>query len=71
MLQTIIGKADILLITEIKLDNFFPSTQFLLDGFSPPYILDRNQNRWDHTLCRKNITSKLPPDVNPGTEVEN
>ena len=35
---------DILLISETKLDGSFPSVQFLLDGFSKPYILDRCSN---------------------------
>ena len=43
-LKTIIsGNIDILVITESKIDESFPSAQFLLDGFSPPYILDRNK----------------------------
>ena len=32
---------DILLISETKLDSSFPSKQFLLDGYSLPYRLDR------------------------------
>ena len=35
---------DILLISEIKIDESFPSAQFLLDGFSRPYRLDRCAN---------------------------
>ena len=40
--QLIIGKIDILLISETKIDDSFPSKQFLLPGFSPPYRRDRN-----------------------------
>ena len=35
---------DILLISETKTDESFPSAQFLLGGFSRPYILDRCAN---------------------------
>ena len=31
---------DIILISETKLDASFPSKQFLIDGHSPPYIMD-------------------------------
>ena len=32
---------DILLLTETKLDDSFPTSQFLVDGFSEPFRLDR------------------------------
>ena len=35
---------DILLISETKINESFPSAQFLLDGFSRPYRLDRCAN---------------------------
>ena len=34
---------DILVLTETKLDDTFPTAQFLVNGFSEPYILDRNR----------------------------
>lgn len=44
-IQTIIiGKVDILLITETKLDNSFPSYQVSLDGFSSLYRFHRKKN---------------------------
>ena len=33
---------DIFLISETKLDDSFPSAQFLIKGFSAPYSFDRN-----------------------------
>ena len=39
---TITDKTDILLISERKLDSSFPLNQFLIDGFTSPYRLDRN-----------------------------
>ena len=35
---------DILVLTETKLDDTFPTTQFLVNGFSEPYRLNRNRN---------------------------
>ena len=35
---------DILIMSEIKLDNSFPSSQFLLDEFLKPHRLDRCWN---------------------------
>ena len=36
------NKVDILLISETKLDETFPTTQFSFEGFTSPYRLDRN-----------------------------
>ena len=35
---------DILDLIEAKIDNTFPTAQFLVNGFSEPYRLDRNRN---------------------------
>ena len=45
MLQEVIeNNIDVLLISEKKLNASFPSSQFILDGFTPPYRLDRMQH---------------------------
>ena len=36
------GNIDILIITETKLDKSFPTGQFLMEGYSTPFRLDRN-----------------------------
>ena len=36
------NNADVFLISEIKLNDSFPSAQFLIKGFSAPYTFDRN-----------------------------
>ena len=36
------GNIDIMMISETKLDDSFPSMQFLIEGYGPPYRLDRN-----------------------------
>ena len=38
------GSIDVLLVSETKIDDSFPNGNFLLDGFSTPYKLDRNSN---------------------------
>ena len=44
-LSTVIGNnLDILTIQETKLDSSFPPSQFMLEGYSEPYRLDRNRN---------------------------
>ena len=35
-------KLDIILISETKIDNTFPKSQFEIQGYSPPFRLDRN-----------------------------
>ena len=61
MLQEVIGNnIDVLLISETKLDASFPSSQFILDGFTPPYRLDRTQHGGGIILfIRKDMPSKL------------
>ena len=49
---------DILMITETKLDDSFPASQFSIQGFCTPFILDRNKNGGGILLyIRSNITS--------------
>ena len=40
--EQIKGKIDILMISETKIDESFPQENFLIDGFSSPYRLDRD-----------------------------
>ena len=40
--EQIRGNVDILLVWETKIDDSFPQGQFVIDGFSVPYRLDRN-----------------------------
>ena len=34
------GNADIIMISETKIDETFPARQFYIDGYTPPYRLD-------------------------------
>ena len=38
------GMFDILILTEAKIDDTFPISQFHIDCYSMPYRLDRNRN---------------------------
>ena len=51
---------DVLLVSETKIDDSFPNENFLIDGFSTPYRLDRNSNGGGLILfVRKDISSNL------------
>ena len=56
------GKLDILVITETKIDNSFPTSQFLIEGFCKPYRYDRNRNVGGVLIyVREDIPSKVLP----------
>ena len=58
--QKITGNVDILMISKTKLDNSFTEGQFLIEGYSKPYRIDRNCNGGGITLyVRANFPSKL------------
>ena len=38
------NKFDILMISESKLDDTFPTSQFAIDSFTEPFRLDRTRN---------------------------
>ena len=53
------GNIDILVITESKLDSSFPNAQFMIDGFSEPYRMDRNRHGGGALIyVREDIPSK-------------
>ena len=50
---------DILILTETKIDNSFPDSQFIIEGFSKPYRLDRNAHGGGILIyVREDIPSK-------------
>lgn len=59
-LKTLVtGNIDILVITESKLDASFPDAQFIIDGYSEPYRLDRNRQGGGVLIyIREDIPSK-------------
>ena len=65
-------KLDILLVSETKVDPSFPSNQFVMDGFSFPFRLDRNSLGGGIMLfVREEIPSKLLSEYKPNSSVEN
>ena len=71
MLSYMIGnKIDILMISESKLNDTFPSSQFVIDSFTEPFRLDRTRNGGGILLYVKNNISAtlltnytLPEDI--------
>ena len=54
------GTVDVLMISETKIDDSFPMANFLIDGFSQPYGIDRNSSGvWIMLYVRKDIPSNL------------
>ena len=44
------GKRDILMISETKIDESFRKRNFLIEGFSTHYRLDRHSKWGDHII---------------------
>ena len=62
---------DVLLISETKLHDTFPTAQFLLDGFKKPYRLDRCSKGGGLLLfVRDDISSRLLTEHKTPTNVE-
>ena len=56
------GNIDILMTSETKLDENFPPGQFLLDGYSVPFLSDRDGNGSGILLfLREDIPAELLP----------
>ena len=54
------GTADVLMISETKIDDSFPIANFLIDGFNQPYRIDRNSSGGGIMLyLREDIPSNL------------
>ena len=64
------GNVGILVITKTILDSTFPTSQFLIEGYSKSYCFDRNRNRGGLIIyVREDIPirllteHKLPHDI--------
>ena len=44
LVEKINDNVDLLMVSETKLDDTFPTDQFIIDGFNAPFRLDRNGN---------------------------
>ena len=59
------GNIDVLMVSETKLYDSFPSMQFLIEGYGPPYRLDRNSHGGGILVyVREDIPCKLIPMKN-------
>ena len=59
MKAVIPGYIDILVLVETKVDVSFPESQFIIEGYSIPYRLDRNRNGGGVMIyVREDIPSK-------------
>ena len=63
-------KLDIIMISETKIDESFPVSQFIIEGYSKPFRRDRNSNGGrilmyvrDDIPCKEIKTHKLPDDI--------
>ena len=62
---------DILLVTECKIDDSFPTAQFHMQGYSTPFHLDRNSHGGGILLyVREDIPTKLINNVNFDNDIE-
>ena len=58
--EIVLKYVDIFILTETKLDDSFPTSQFMVYGFSKPYWQDRNRNGSGIMIyIRDDIPSKL------------
>ena len=65
------GKIDILLLSETKIDDSFPTAQFMIPGYSVPYRHDRTKNGGGIMLyVRDDIPSKVAIDPQITNDIE-
>ena len=59
LMHIINGTIDILIVSETKIDESFPLSQFCIDGYNKPIRLDRNSHGGGIILfCREGIPCK-------------
>ena len=70
--EIVLDKLDILMIFETKGDPSFPSSQFVIEGFSSLFRLDRNSLGGNIMLfITEEIPSKLLSEYKTSSSVEN
>ena len=71
LVSLVISDLDILMISGTKIDESFPLSQFMIDGFSMPYRHDRNAHGGGILVYfRNNVTSKLLKIENLPSDIE-
>ena len=70
MKPMLLDDTDIFMVTETKLDDSFPVSQFNVEGFSTPFRLDRNKNGGgiilyirSYIIASKLTSSTFPNDI--------
>ena len=53
------NKIDILMTSQWKLEDTFPSSQFVIDNFIKPFRLNRTRNGGGILLCVKNSMTAM------------
>ena len=61
--DTVKNDVDILLLSETKIDDSFPKSQFLMHGFSEPFRLDRTSNGGGLLLFVRNDIPAKPQQL--------
>ena len=60
VVQQVTGNIDILMVLEMKLENSFSVSQFLIEDYSLPFRLDRDNNGVNIMICvREDIACKF------------
>ena len=71
LVSLVTSDIDILMISETKIDESFPLSQFMIDGFFLPYRRDRNAHGGGILVYfRNNITTKLLKLENLPSDIE-
>ena len=60
LISQVKGTVDVLMISETKIDDSFPIANFLIDGFSQPYRIDRNSSGGGIMLY---VREDIPPSL--------
>ena len=67
----ILGSIDVMVFCETKLDDSYPTAQFVIDGFKKPFRLDRNSNGGGILIyVRSDIPCSLKKDFNLSEDIE-
>ena len=64
------GSIDVMVFCETKLDDSYPTAQFVIDGFKKPFRLDRNSNGGEILIyVRSDIPCSLKKDFNLSEDI--
>ena len=65
------GSIDVMIFCETKLDDSYPTAQFVIEGFKKPFRLDRDSNEGGILIyVRSDIPCSLKRDFNLSEDIE-